>query len=495
MIDKLAIIVPYRDRQAHLNVFIPHMNRFLANKGIDYTIFIAEQADDRPFNYGKLCNAVINEIPKEYTYFCFHDIDMLPINDSCDYNYPAVPTHLATNVEAHNNKLPYPQYFGGVVLINREDFEMANGYSNEYWGYGFEDLDLLMRLEKAGVYLEQYYDAQQVYSYYDLWDVLPYRIENVEISNINKTHTIKGIDLPKETRLYGPQNSLMQGFTDSSFTISLWFKDISEVMHKINLFAFDGPDTGLFLSENEVGSRYLNGQIWSNTEHHFDVCIEYNKDKWNNAVLIYDKPNNKIKLVLNNKKVQEKKLGKFETFNYSDRCIKISDSQSAIQLADIITFNDSLTDEQLKKLYYDGISYLDKLASIEGLIPTNIFRFDTAYNVSGIAELKLDKGKAGNHIKVEGKYSIFNETINLLDEISLPTRLDGTYKSLIHVGDDNIIQKYYRYDPDVEENADIFFNEALTDKIDFKKIGLSNIKYTILNSEMKDGYTLLRIVT
>ena len=138
---------------------------------------------------------------------------------------------------------------------------------------------------------------------------------------------------------------------------------------------------------------------------------------------------------------------------------------------------------------------MDKLASIEGLIPTNIFRFDTAYNVSGIAELKLDKGKAGNHVKVEGKYSIFNETINLLDEISLPTRLDGTYKSLIHVGDDNIIQKYYKYDPDVEENADIFFNEALTDKIDFKKIGLSNIKYTILNSEMKDGYTLLRIVT
>ena len=140
----------------------------------------------------------------------------------------------------------------------------------------------------------------------------------------------------------------------------------------------------------------------------------------------------------------EKKLGKFETFNYSDRCIKISDSQSAIQLADIITFSDSLTDDQLKKLYYDGISYLDKLASIEGLIPTNIFRFDTAYNVSGIVELKIDKGKAGNHVKVEGKYSIFNETINLLDEISLPTRLDGTYKSLIHVGDDNIIQKYYK---------------------------------------------------
>ena len=38
-----------------------------------------------------------------------------------------------------------------------------------------------------------------------------------------------------------------------------------------------------------------------------------------------DKPNNKIKLVLNNKKVQEKKLGKFETFNYSDRCIQYNE--------------------------------------------------------------------------------------------------------------------------------------------------------------------------
>ena len=148
MKDKLAIIVPYRDRQEHLDVFVPHMHEFLKDKGIDYTIFIAEQTDNRPFNYGKLCNVVTKEIGKSYTYFAFHDIDMLPMNDECDYGYPDSPTHLANKVEAHDNKLPYPQYFGGVVLINREDFARANGYSNEYWGYGFEDLDLLYRLQK-----------------------------------------------------------------------------------------------------------------------------------------------------------------------------------------------------------------------------------------------------------------------------------------------------------------------------------------------------------
>ena len=75
------------------------------------------------FNYGKLCNVVSKEVGEEYTYFAFHDIDMLPMNDECDYGYPESPTHLATNVEAHDYKLPYPQYFGGVVLISREDFE------------------------------------------------------------------------------------------------------------------------------------------------------------------------------------------------------------------------------------------------------------------------------------------------------------------------------------------------------------------------------------
>ncbi|CAG0899472.1 unnamed protein product, partial [Cyprideis torosa] len=178
MKDKLAIIVPYRDRQEHLDVFVPHMREFFKDKGIDYEIFIAEQTDDRPFNYGKLCNVVVKEIGEEYTYFAFHDIDMLPISDDCDYGYPDSPTHLATNVEAHENKLPYPQYFGGVVLISREDFENANGYSNEYWGYGFEDLDLLYRLQRSDqneVVRESRRNQKEKIQTHKLGIIVPYR--------------------------------------------------------------------------------------------------------------------------------------------------------------------------------------------------------------------------------------------------------------------------------------------------------------------------------
>ena len=53
---KLAIIVPYRDREEHLARFVPHMDKFLSDKEIDYKIFVVEQGNDRPFNRGWLIN-------------------------------------------------------------------------------------------------------------------------------------------------------------------------------------------------------------------------------------------------------------------------------------------------------------------------------------------------------------------------------------------------------------------------------------------------------
>jgi hypothetical protein len=40
--------------------------------------------------------------------------------------------------------------FGGVVLIQRTQFVAANGFSNEYWRWGFEDVDLRERLWQCG---------------------------------------------------------------------------------------------------------------------------------------------------------------------------------------------------------------------------------------------------------------------------------------------------------------------------------------------------------
>ena len=114
---KLAIVVPYRDREEHLAKFVPHMERFLSEQGIDFKLFIIEQGDDNAFNRGWLLNVGYTLAKQQgFDYFCFHDIDMLPEDNTCDYSWVDKPTHLASRLSKFNYKLIYPEYFSGVTI-------------------------------------------------------------------------------------------------------------------------------------------------------------------------------------------------------------------------------------------------------------------------------------------------------------------------------------------------------------------------------------------
>ena len=149
MKKKLAIIVPYRDRKSHLDIFVPHMKKYLSD--YDFKIFVIEQGDDKPFNRGKLLNIGAKIAIKEgFDYLALHDVDMLPLN-GVDYSYPDTPIHLVSKL---NKEEPFLDYFGGVTLFNVHDYKIINGYSNEYWGWGFEDDDLLNRCIEKKLPLE-----------------------------------------------------------------------------------------------------------------------------------------------------------------------------------------------------------------------------------------------------------------------------------------------------------------------------------------------------
>ena len=142
MIEKLAIIVPYRDREDHLKKFIPSIESCDFLEGIDYEILIVEQEEGKPFNRGKLLNVGAIQCHTA-SYYCFHDVDMLPLIS--DYSYVSNPTHLAGEAEQFGFKLPYQGYFGGVTLFDKHSFIKVNGYSNDYWGWGAEDDDVMFR--------------------------------------------------------------------------------------------------------------------------------------------------------------------------------------------------------------------------------------------------------------------------------------------------------------------------------------------------------------
>lgn len=147
MEKRFSIIVPYRDRERHLSVFIPHMrSRFKKAE-----ILIIEQADKEPFNRGKLLN--VGSLLATGDYLVHHDVDMLPIK--ADYSAPVNPTHLATKVSQFRYKLPFAEYFGGVVMFSHDHFKQVNGYSNNFKSWGAEDNEMYNNVLANGLKIDR----------------------------------------------------------------------------------------------------------------------------------------------------------------------------------------------------------------------------------------------------------------------------------------------------------------------------------------------------
>jgi hypothetical protein len=102
--------------------------------------------DDKLFNRGAMKNIAAEFAFRDgCDYIAWHDVDMLPHEES-DYSYPEeYPIHIATKLSKYQYGLGYDQYFGGVVLFTKEQVEKTNGYSNDYWDWGQEDDDLFWR--------------------------------------------------------------------------------------------------------------------------------------------------------------------------------------------------------------------------------------------------------------------------------------------------------------------------------------------------------------
>ena len=155
MPNKLGIIVPYRDRPTHLIAFKKSIIPYLENKKIDFELIVIEQDDAKTFNRGKLLNIGFLYAKKlKCNYVVFHDVDMLPLD--ADYSYSDKPLHLASNLIStfdEFKRIVWDEYFGGVTMFPSSIFEAINGYSNEYWGWGYEDDDLLHRCKMFNVEL------------------------------------------------------------------------------------------------------------------------------------------------------------------------------------------------------------------------------------------------------------------------------------------------------------------------------------------------------
>lgn len=165
---KTYIILPYKDRNGKykkaLDGFINPFIEYLDSNLSEYEVLIVEQMsgsiknslpneyesildelgvdrDEEFFNLGRTINIgydIIKNRIKDDDIFMFHPVDLMPV----DVNYSVnKTTKLCYNVHS-----PDGTYYKSIAFKSA-DFKSINGFSNNYWGWGLEDDDLLIRLQ------------------------------------------------------------------------------------------------------------------------------------------------------------------------------------------------------------------------------------------------------------------------------------------------------------------------------------------------------------
>lgn len=464
---KLAICVPYRNREEHLKRFIPHMEEYFKGKDIEYKIFICHQADNKEFNRGKLKNVAFDIAQKEgFEYFAFHDIDLLPEDGSADYSYPEkYPVHLSSRLSGYDYSLPYDQNFGGVVLFSKEQFENVNGYYNEYWDWGMEDDDLFWRCKINGYTNKEYYKK----------NILKHKCAKFNGKN-------SSIKIPESEKVYNAIN----GSYSISFLVKPEYRiDVPSYLigshydakyPGIPLFSLNGYPILVYDNRNS----YLG---WARIGNFGElVYVDRDRAEWTYVTFVINKEKNEVSLYVNDGIEESFKLTKTfngELINYEQEFIIGSNCLTPVlkewilddlhfkgHISEFRLWNRAITSTDVKNMCMDGFYNLNK----NGLI----VHYDFTHIEDNIVK---DMSNNNNDGKMKN-ITIEDVSVGPILASEKPYRRDGKYLSLKHDTEGIIDFKFVKGELS-KKNEKLFITEVQTGLINTKENGLNNLEYSI----------------
>ncbi len=464
---KLAICVPYRNREQHMNEFIPSISKFLSEQGIEHKIFVAHQADNKLFNRGKLKNIAFDIARKEgFDYFCFHDIDMIPENESCDYSYcPDFPVHISYYLSDYGYKLPYLENFGGALMFTKEQFELVNGYYNDYWDWGAEDDDLFWRCRRHG-----------------LLDITTHPTEqNQPIANFNGT----------TSKIEIPYNKSLASMMSGSYTISMLVKtefrdDVPPYLRgktESEYLATPLLAKGAFDQLVWVNTNVLMGYRWNSNNQPASSYLTNTHGLWQHIVCTVDTEKMELRFFLNGYEATDSKIKLEETNRHyfsEPFLVGTSDSPSwdmgthshfKGDIGDIAFWNRVLTDEEIGEIYAGSALNL----------PTHGMTLHYDFRVTD-ENIVTDMSGNGNDGKL---YDIIlnNSNITNIQTAAKPHRRRGRYRNLPHQTE-GISNNTYVKGGTSARNEEILVKEVMTGRLDTSENGLSTLEYTEISRKV-----------
>jgi hypothetical protein len=452
---KLGVCVPYRNREAHMNEFVPHVTKFLEERGIEHTIYLAHQCDDKLFNRGLMKNiAAKHAFDDGCDYIVWHDIDMVPEDESCDYSFPKDnPQHIAVRISQSDYQLKYEEYFGGAVLFSKEQVERTNGYSNEYWDWGMEDDDLFWRCVMEGYANKTKldYDKEEYVAYFNGIDskieLTPSREQRNAISN---SHTV----------------SILVKADQQIEKVPIWLIGDSERQFvEYPIFRKPGYDWGLSFNN----SRAYTVMLWDRMKTHLYQWIKRYENQWTWITLAVNADKKFIHFYLNGKE-SDARLG--------------TGTSSPLQYAEplkrygIEPFQIGYSAGNGETYFKGGIAQIQmwdrclsktEIKNLHKEIPEDNLVLD-------LFTMALD---FGNRTNVELK----KEKIEIPNTI-LPYRRDGRFKCLPHQTEGLIkvdgIDKWAKGET-TAKNEERYILQMQQGKIDYKSDGINSMKYELLS--------------
>ncbi|RWS25225.1 beta-1:4-N-acetylgalactosaminyltransferase bre-4-like protein [Leptotrombidium deliense] len=150
--ERVAIIIPVREQDAHLRILLRNLHPFLIRQQRDYRIYVMEQKQKDKFNKGKLFNVgFMYALKDDYNCFVFHDVNWIPEEYSNVYKCGSQPVQLSAESVAnsdHTLTVQQETHFEGVVALTSDQFKTLNGYSNKCKNGGEND-DIFNRIKAS----------------------------------------------------------------------------------------------------------------------------------------------------------------------------------------------------------------------------------------------------------------------------------------------------------------------------------------------------------
>ena len=472
---KLAICVPHYNRREHLSKFVPHMDKFFKNKDIEYKIFVANQVypdSVSGFNRGMSKNVAFDLARQEgYDYFCFHDIDMLPEDDSCDYSYPNNVEHLAVHVKQFDYGLKYQEYFGGCILFTKEHYEQINGYSNGYWNWGMEDDDILHRVKQKGLAQETFmnHNSDKERNFIRLNGLTDY-------IKINPTDSIREL-------------------TSQSFTFAVMVR--AEDRFDIPKYLIGDVENRKFIHQYILGRpSFQMGLGWDNSDaysfglfnqknNHSYMWIKRPPDVWTHLMVTVDVELNQIRFYLNGEE-SDSRFGHgsqsplpFESplkkYGGNPYYIGVGDPRQedeiffAGDIGQVVMWDKSLNSDEIQAYY--TTDYPTPIS------PKLVYDFSRVEN-----DIVFDNSGFDNHGVVKGGY-VESEPIESIRNTTLPFRnRPGRFFSQEHKRNDMVGGKWV-HQKDTSINERRFVEEVQGGIINTDEDGLSDLNYSVTNRE------------